>query len=388
MEVEELEEGETEEHHFFAKYLTNPKLLSLQLSDPNFRRSILVQFLIVFQYLTTTVRFKPGNASLSTPQNEWIEDTKLQVYKLLNETPPNGKKFAETVKHMLNREEIWNNWKNEGCKEFKRPEIASQSSVNEKTPKKGRKLLGDLVKDYRKNGKFYLGNMELTRLWNICPDNLQACRGTERNFLPKVEDFLETSEVQDSSFEWRALRLLATQSTHFFTVINAPSTKISDHLDLARKRIKKEKEEKSAPDANQNAQSEENTQNGDHEKDLEAEMDAELMKTEVGATDEDKHEHKESIVTPEMLKDISTHIGDDWKKLATKLGFGNDEILYFETENPAVVDQCKAMLQNWFDDDEDASLENLAYIMEGLEFVAATEACKKFIDDKVEIVSD
>ena len=44
--------------HFFAKFLTNPKLLALQLSDSNFRRSVLVQFLILFQYLQLTVKFK------------------------------------------------------------------------------------------------------------------------------------------------------------------------------------------------------------------------------------------------------------------------------------------------------------------------------------------
>lgn len=45
-------------NHFFAKFLTNPKLLALQLSDSNFRRAILVQFLILFQYLQVSVKFK------------------------------------------------------------------------------------------------------------------------------------------------------------------------------------------------------------------------------------------------------------------------------------------------------------------------------------------
>lgn len=44
--------------NFFAKFLTNPKLLALQLSDSNFRRTVLLQFLILFQYLQSTVRFK------------------------------------------------------------------------------------------------------------------------------------------------------------------------------------------------------------------------------------------------------------------------------------------------------------------------------------------
>jgi THO complex subunit 1 len=52
------EENLKESQHFFAKFLTNPKLLSLQLSDSNFRRSVLVQFLILFQYLNSTVKFK------------------------------------------------------------------------------------------------------------------------------------------------------------------------------------------------------------------------------------------------------------------------------------------------------------------------------------------
>lgn len=54
----EVESRVKDGHHFFAKFLTNPKLLALQLADSNFRRSVLVQFLILFQYLTSTVKFK------------------------------------------------------------------------------------------------------------------------------------------------------------------------------------------------------------------------------------------------------------------------------------------------------------------------------------------
>lgn len=53
---------------------------------------------------------------LTPSQNDFVKETEAKVYRLLEETPPNGKKFAETVRHMLKREELWNNWKNEGCK--------------------------------------------------------------------------------------------------------------------------------------------------------------------------------------------------------------------------------------------------------------------------------
>ena len=43
---------------YFSKYLTNQKLLDLQIYDGNFRRFILLQFLILFQYLMSNVKFK------------------------------------------------------------------------------------------------------------------------------------------------------------------------------------------------------------------------------------------------------------------------------------------------------------------------------------------
>jgi len=52
------QQQKTQQHHYFAKFLTNQKLLELQLSDANFRRYVLLQFLIVFQYLNSPVKFK------------------------------------------------------------------------------------------------------------------------------------------------------------------------------------------------------------------------------------------------------------------------------------------------------------------------------------------
>lgn len=60
---------------------------------------------------------------LTPSQNDFVKETEAKVYRLLEETPPNGKKFAETVRHMLKREELWNNWKNEGCKGRKKTHL-------------------------------------------------------------------------------------------------------------------------------------------------------------------------------------------------------------------------------------------------------------------------
>lgn len=143
-----LDETGTQDHrddsqNFFAKFLTNPKLLSLQIGDSNFRRTILVQYLILFQYLVSTVKFKSENDKLSSGQEEWVREMENTVYSLLNETPPNGKEFAKSIKHILKREEQWNSWKNDGCKEITRPE-----GYDKKMPEqRKRKLLGESIKN-------------------------------------------------------------------------------------------------------------------------------------------------------------------------------------------------------------------------------------------------
>ena len=121
LDAEQIHDRPVQEHlaeasssTFFAKYMTNPKLLELQLSDADFRRSLLIQFLVVLQYLSSPVKFKLDTYELKPEQNDWVKEQVALVYNLLAETPANSAKFSEAVKHVLTREELWNNWKNEG----------------------------------------------------------------------------------------------------------------------------------------------------------------------------------------------------------------------------------------------------------------------------------
>lgn len=227
----------------------------------------------------------------------------------------------------------------------------------------------------------------MTRLWNLSPDNLQACKGEDRNFLPPLETYLENpKEKNDPSFEWRALRLLARQSPHFFTLFNAPSYRVSDYLESVRKKIQKDKIEIKI-EATEGTSTAEPVE---HESvALEEQDDPELLKTEQ-LTPDDKNTHKTNPVTKENIVEISGKIGSDWKKLGKKLGYSADELLFFETENPTTTSQCKAMLSIWFEDDDDASLDNLAYILEGLDLHVAAAAVKRIIDppNKMEDISD
>lgn len=369
-----VDEKIDDDHHFFAKFLTNPKLLSLQLSDSNFRRTILVQYLILFQYLVATVKFKGDKEQLSSAQQEWLQETEATVYKLLKETPPNGKEFVETVKHVLKREEMWNNWKNDSCKEIQRPDGNQQKPVEEK-PSGKRKMLGDIIAEATKAGKFDLGNGELTRLWNLCPDNLQACKGSDRNFLPSLEAYLDNpKEKKDPTYEWRALRLVSRQSSHFFTILitaNEKIEKISDYLKIFYQKIQKDKGEAKIDQSNS----------------VELQMEQAENFTEDAMDDgetADENSRKTTTATPEQIVEISKAIGSDWKKLGIKLGFPEDILEFHEQKEN---DPCVKMLQNWQEEDDDPNLENLLYTIEGLKMMKAVEVVKKMVgseDDPAE----
>lgn len=377
LEALPMETDLQESQNFFAKFLTNPKLLSLQLSDSNFRRSVLVQFLILFQYLTSQVKFKAESLSLTAAQADWIKETEELVFRLLEETPPKGKKFCASVKRLLEREEMWNKWKNDGCKEFKKPEVMETEEIPPKRRsllgKRPKKLLGDLIRDATKQNRYFMGNAELTKLWNLCPDNLGACKAADRNFLPNVETYLESKEKNEPAFEWRALRLLARQSPHFFTLVTTSSMSTSDSLEEVRKKILKEKQDGAT--IKQEAVEEE---------------EVELNQTEV-MEPEEALEEAEPTTAPitnkhseEQLSEICPAIGEDWKKLAEKLGFNANDLKYFETEavenkDDKLVSACKAMLNSWFDEDEDACWDSLAYTLEGLKMEKAANLAKNFI---------
>ncbi|XP_012271663.1 THO complex subunit 1 [Orussus abietinus] len=380
-------EGSHKETHYFAKYLTNQKLLELQLSDSNFRRYVLLQFLILFQYLNSTVKFKAETHELKPDQVEWVKSTTDQIYALLAETPPDGSSFAETVKNILRREEHWNAWKNEGCPPFKKPQLESGNEGDEpRKPKRPRRRIGDVIKDAQAVGKYHMGNPELTKLWNLCPNNLEACKSKERDFLPSLETYFEEAiaeldpsamvedeykKINDGNFGWRALRLLVRRSPHFFVHGNYSINKLPEYLESMIKKIAKDRpqtqsdmqkdsEETLPPDVN------------------DQEYNEDMLKQETEQTDTESSETKNTKfnkVNSEMVAKLSEALKDDWKKLAAKLGYTNDEIIFFQSK-PTPFEQCKTMLEIWAEEDEDASMENLAYILEGLNCTNALAVLK------------
>lgn len=243
------------EEAYFAKFLTSERLLTLQISDSNFRRHIMVQILTLFQYLTGDVKFRPNKLVLSEPRKLWIRDTINKIYSVLSDTPPEGQAFVKHVKSILKYEEKWSKWKNEGCPSLaKAPDKTLQAK--QKNLKRNVKAM-DMTSE-----KFEMGNQTLTDLWNICPDNLAACQDTGRKFTPETYKFFEDAIEQlepdsgvekeyyltnETAFVWKSLRLLARQTVPYFQHIqNTKNLTLTDNLQniiqIIGKEYKKENE--------------------------------------------------------------------------------------------------------------------------------------------------
>lgn len=328
---------------------------------------------------------------LKSDQKEWIQSSTEKVYNLLRETPPDGKRFAEIAANILSREEYWNAWKNDGCPELKKAVIPTDSPDKRKTEE--RPLLGDIIKEASSQGKYYMGSPELTKLWNLCPDNLEACKGKERDFLPTLEDYFadaitqiespspvkdEDNLLKDGNYGWRALRLLAKRSPHFFTYSTVIMNPLSSYLEMMVKKIAHDKPGRVPENSQELPQND--TEEENLFKDTQVDEGAEDIKQESEEFMDDKNTRIEHKITPNQLQLFSEKIAPNWKKLANKLGFKSDEIEFFITGNPREVDQAKTMLQLWFDEDEDATLDNFLYILEGLEMEAAAELVRNEIN--------
>ncbi|CAK6957587.1 THO complex subunit 1 [Scomber scombrus] len=341
------------EHVYFAKFLTSEKLMDLQLSDSNFRRHILLQYLILFQYLKGQVKFKSSSCILNDDQTTWIEETTKLVYQLMREIPPDGDKFATMVEHILNTEENWNGWKNEGCSSF-----VKERPVDDKPKRPTRKR--QAPEDFLGKGpdrKIFMGNDELTRLWNLNQNNMDACKSDSREFMPSLDEFFaeaieqadpanmveeEYKAVRNPNYGWRALRLLSRRSPHFFQPTNQKFKSLADYLDSMVSKLAKELP-KDIP-SEEIKTGEEDDDNGDN-----------LLKDS-----NDSPSIPSKLVTNQQMDDIAAKLGAQWKTLATHLEMKAAELREIETDSEDVDMQAKLLLVAWQDrEGTQATVENL-----------------------------
>ncbi|KAI5668719.1 hypothetical protein M9H77_18572 [Catharanthus roseus] len=206
---------EDEAATFSIKYLTSTKLMGLELKDPNFRRHILVQCLILFDYLKV-----PGKSDKDIPSEtmkEEILNCEERVKKLLEMTPPKGKAFLNSIEHILERERNWIWWKRDGCLAFEK------QPLEKKLGQEGAK---------KRRPRWRLGNKELSLLWKWADQNPNALTDPQRVRIPSITEYWKPlAEDMDESagieaeyhhknnrvYCWKGLRFSARQDLEGFS---------------------------------------------------------------------------------------------------------------------------------------------------------------------------
>ncbi|KAL0042710.1 hypothetical protein WJX79_008364 [Trebouxia sp. C0005] len=103
-----------------VKYLTSSKLTKLQLRDAAFRRTLLVQCLILLHACAHPKHAvnKPPMHQLKEKQVQELAQLQQQLYEELSRTPEQGAAFTDIVKTVLERETAFVKWKSEGASPY------------------------------------------------------------------------------------------------------------------------------------------------------------------------------------------------------------------------------------------------------------------------------
>ncbi|KAK2173448.1 hypothetical protein NP493_873g01065 [Ridgeia piscesae] len=301
-----------------------------------------------------------SNQVLAEEQAGWVKKTNDRVYAILRETPPDGATFATTTEHILSREENWSVWKNDGCASYVREKAPapSKTQTGRQVPQRAiwnvqakKRSLGEDLK--ASGGKLIkMGNSELTRLWNLCPDNMEACRSSNRNFLPSMEEFFEEAIeqadpeamiedayklVNKKGYAWKALRLLALRSAYFFAqqpAIGGQQKPLAQYLEQMISKLAKDMP----------AHMEEGKGEGVMEGSEDQTPDG-LEKDEAGSKEGEEGEDV-AVVTDSQLMAIAERLGSKWRQLATELSYAEDNMAQFENPDSDTT-SALSMLSHW-----------------------------------------
>lgn len=122
-----------------------------QMKDHSFRKQILAQFFVVFQFLIgqsgkeqekIRALFDKSGISmsrhvnypfnLSEEQETWVLDARSRCTKTLEKQFPDGRNFLKTFQHVATHERRWTRWKLESCPNAEKSGIDMTDGVPKK----------------------------------------------------------------------------------------------------------------------------------------------------------------------------------------------------------------------------------------------------------------
>ncbi|KAI9889609.1 MAG: hypothetical protein M1814_005117 [Vezdaea aestivalis] len=182
-------------HGYNPKYLTSRDLFDLEISDLAFRRHVMVQSLILIDFLlslTTEAKAKNEDivapnkpilysSSLSPEDQKWATETRSALVEQLK-SGPEGPFYYRMVDTVLSRDKNWVRWKAEGCPPMQRPPVSIE---NWQEAFDGAKQLTA----NRKLRDVPLGALNIDFLEDPSMGDLNVLKDPARFKLPSVEDF-------------------------------------------------------------------------------------------------------------------------------------------------------------------------------------------------------
>ncbi|KAK3380391.1 THO complex subunit 1 transcription elongation factor-domain-containing protein [Lasiosphaeria ovina] len=221
---------------FNPKYLTSRDLFKLEISDLAFRRNVLVQALIIMEFLLSlSPKAKEKMASVNVPKKsvnvtypdqqlseedtKWVTDMKRSIADNLRQGPE-GPYFYRMVETVLSRDKNWVRWKAEGCPSIELPVVSPETFIE------AREGANELATNKRLRAT-PLGSLALDFLDDVDEATaMEKFKAPERYQFPDLKTF--QSKISDDDFEidmarteqakakaidskasntWRALRL-------------------------------------------------------------------------------------------------------------------------------------------------------------------------------------
>ncbi|KAI9869640.1 MAG: hypothetical protein M1830_005266 [Pleopsidium flavum] len=254
------ERGDDLASNFNPKYLTSRDLFELEVSDLAFRRHILLQALILVDFLLSlTPKAKSKLADLTNKSvlygytlndedTKWANHVKSMIATYLQQGPE-GKFYYRMVDTVLSRDKNWVRWKAENCPPIERPPVSAQEFLDARSGtqkasavKRLRAVpLGSLDISFLSDAENLNGLERLTAPdRQVCNDGHHGCALTLcRYTVPTAESFQRAIEEDDFDIQmaktdedkqlstnarasklWRTLRIASKSKLNSFDKID------------------------------------------------------------------------------------------------------------------------------------------------------------------------
>ncbi|KAK8238314.1 THO complex subunit 1 transcription elongation factor-domain-containing protein [Phyllosticta capitalensis] len=237
--------------NYNPKYLTSRDLFELELSDLAFQRHILVQALILLDFLlsltekskertqkwlaqvTSANRAVQYNYTLSTQDAEWAANVKNAIANYLQELP-DGKFYYRMVDTVLSRDKNWVRWKMENCPPIIQPPISPPDF-------QGAKSGAQKACTNKRLRATPMGSLDLSFLNDsAAASGVDSLKDPERYMFPTAEKLYSAAQEDDrkaveagegeetvnalreagASKTWRALRIASKDRLSMFDKID------------------------------------------------------------------------------------------------------------------------------------------------------------------------